>query len=122
METDQERLAERFAHVAAIADDVRPADRAILVRLPREQLLQQHDARRLLRDHMHYLWEAAKADGLDPATDPAWMSLAMLCDLTADLLHTAATAHPSWVRTVLPQGPAWVMPPAGHAPPPATDW
>ena len=39
---------------------------------------------------MRGIWERAKADGLNPATNPGWTAVANLCDLTRDLWSTAA--------------------------------
>jgi hypothetical protein len=46
-------------------------------------------ARQLLHQHARAVWEDAKIIGLNPAIQPHWISVAMLCDLTLDLRSTA---------------------------------
>jgi hypothetical protein len=44
--------------------------------LPRSQ---RRDA---VYQHARAIWKQAKTDGLDPATQPEWQPVALLCDLT----------------------------------------
>ena len=89
---------ERRQHVSAIAEDVRIHDRAALARLPSDQLREQALARQQIYEHVRAVWEQAKADGLNPAVQPEWASVAMLCDLTGDLwsaaLDSGSRPHP----------------------------
>lgn len=88
METDQDRLVERRRHLVAVAADFRVHDQAALAHLPAAQVRDQAIARRLLRDHVRAVWDRAHAHGLNPAIAPQWLSVGMLCDLTAHLTAT----------------------------------
>jgi hypothetical protein len=94
METDQDRLIERRRNIAAVTEDFRPHDQALLARLPPGALADQRYARHLLHQHSRAVWEHAKTSGLNPAIQPHWISVAMLCDLTPDLRSTACSAGP----------------------------
>ena len=98
-------LAERRAHIGAVVDDVRIHDLDLLARLSRGQLTAQFHARWLLYQHLHSVWETAKADGLNPAMDPVWSSVALLCDVTSALVHSAFNVRPDMPALPAPGRP-----------------
>jgi hypothetical protein len=108
VETDQDYLIDRRRHLTATAEDFRAHDQTRLARLPAGTLADQCYARQLLYQHVRAIWDAAKAEGLNPAVDPQWMAVAMLCDLTMDLwttatrLTTPASRRPRESRSSLP--------------------
>jgi hypothetical protein len=85
---DVERLI-----LGRLADGYRDRDRDALIQLPEAELTDQCEARQSLYEHVRGIWERGKADGLNPATDPQWTSVATLCDLTRDLWSTAVQAQ-----------------------------
>jgi hypothetical protein len=87
-QADVERLI-----LGGLADGYRDRDRDALIQLPEAELTGQCQARQALYEHVRGIWERAKADGLNPATDPRWTSVAQLCDLTRDLWSTAMHAQ-----------------------------